>query len=373
MSGKKTKNKTTRGALRPIFFVSLALALLALLLHLLAARSTAVADALNTRVAPFLRALLAYSTAVFPFSVAEAFLLSSPVLLLLLCLLVRQMAKKREWALRMLSVLLSVPLLVYSLFVFTFATGYYATPLHEQMALSDREPDAVSLYALATHLAASAEEERMSAGIAVGEEGSRMPYSYGTMNQHLIRSYSALSEQYPFLSKLSVGSKPVLLSEQMAYTHITGVYTFLTGEMNVCTTYPDFSTVFTAAHEMAHARGVAREDEANFVAYLACASSEDAYLRYAGYTNLLQYVLGALYNTDRELHGQVLSACSGSLLAEYRAYNVCYRRYESVASEVAGNVNNAYLEGMGTEGTVSYDLVVRLAVKYFDLPRTPAS
>ena len=166
---------------------------------------------------------------------------------------------------------------------------------------------------------------------------------------------------------MEVGTKPVVLSKPMAYTGITGVYTFFTGEMNVCTAYPDFSTVFTAAHEMAHARGIAREDEANFVAFLACVHAEDPYVRYAGYAGLLQYVLNALHDTDRALCQKAWDHCSDALYDEYMAYNACVRQYVGgVVSDVAGGINNAYLEGMGTEGTVSYDLVVRLAVKYFD-------
>ena len=152
----------------------------------------------------------------------------------------------------------------------------------------------------------------------------------------------------------------------MAYTHITGVYTFMTGEMNVCTAFPDFSTVFTAAHEMAHARGIARENEANFVAFLVCEASDDPYVRYAGYMNLLQYVMNALYKTDRALYKTAFMTCSNTVVAELRSYNAAVEQYsDSFASEIAGSINNAYLESMGTEGSVSYDLVVRLAVRYF--------
>jgi hypothetical protein len=158
----------------------------------------------------------------------------------------------------------------------------------------------------------------------------------------------------------------VILSEAMAYTHITGVYSFFTGEMNVCTAYPDFSTVFTAAHEMAHARGIAREDEANFIAFLACEGSEDPYIRYGGYMSLLQYVSNALYDTDPALYKQAFAQYSDTVRAELLAYNEVLRGYSgSFASQIAGAWNDAYLQGMGTEGSISYDLVVRLAIGYF--------
>lgn len=350
----------------PFFFVALALGVTALLCHVIAAHNAAFANVMIGTVGAPVRALLAHVFALIPISAVELLLLLSPVLLVLLILLVRRVAVDRRAAMRLLSLFLSIPFLIYSLFVFTFATGYYATPLGERLAFEKSEPDAENLYDLSLYLAARAEEEAVAAGVVVGKEGSAMPMSYQEMNLSLIAAYDTLEERYDFIQNFAVGTKPVLLSEPMAYTHITGVYTFFTGEMNVCTAFPDFSTVFTAAHEMAHARGIAREDEANFVAFLVCEASEDPYIRYAGYMNLLQYVSEALYDTDRALYRTLYRSYSDTVYDEFRAYNACYRAHSgSVASEVAGSINNAYLSGMGTEGSVSYSLVVRLAIGYF--------
>ena len=367
MQNEPTPKTKKTALLRPVFFISLVPALLAALLHFLAARYPAFADFFNAKVAAVFRTVTAYLFAILPISAAELLLLSSPVLLVLLILLAKRVSKHRKQAARMLSLLLSVPLLLYSLFVFTFATGYYTHPLEERMSFTETEPDGETLHALALRLAARAEEEGRAAGVTVGERGSEMPLSHRELNQYLIKSFDVLSKEYPFLSNFSVGTKPVLLSEAMAYTGITGVYTFFTGEMNVCTAYPDFSTVFTAAHEMAHARGIAREDEANFIAFLACERAEHPYIRYAGHATLLQYVLNDLHDADATLHKEAWNSCAEGLIAEYRAYNVFVRAHMGgVASDVAGSINNAYLEGMGTGGSISYDLVVRLAVKYFD-------
>ena len=54
----------------------------------------------------------------------------------------------------------------------------------------------------------------------------------------------------------------------MTYTHISGIYTFYTGESNININYPDFVVASSATHEMAHQRGVARENEANFVSFV---------------------------------------------------------------------------------------------------------
>ena len=152
----------------------------------------------------------------------------------------------------------------------------------------------------------------------------------------------------------------------MSYTHITGVYTFFTGEANINITFPDYTIPYTAAHELAHQRGIAREDEANFVAYLVCIESDDGYIRYSGYINLLEYVMNALYRADSTLYSEFLGSLSADVRGEMRAYSAFFDKYrDSVASEISGVVNDTYLTIQGTPGTASYGMVVDLAVAYY--------
>jgi hypothetical protein len=153
----------------------------------------------------------------------------------------------------------------------------------------------------------------------------------------------------------------------MSYTHITGVYTFFTGEANINVNFPDYTIPFTAAHELAHQRGIAREDEANFVAFLVCAASDDPYIRYSGYLNLYEYVASALYSADRRLYTDSYTALPAAVRAERAAYIKFFEKYrENVAANVSESVNNAYLQSQGnTAGTKSYGLVVDLAVAYY--------
>ena len=358
-----------RKNMKPFLFLicSLGLALFALLVHLLCARSRSLADFITAWISPIFRTSLAYISALFPFSLMEGVVITAPAIVALLVFFARRMAKDSQKTVKMLAALLSVPLLLYSLFVFSFGAGYYTTPLGERLAFKETAPSAENLTALSLYLAECAEACAQESAVTVLEEGSEMPFSYAEMNTLLIKAYDKVEEKYGVLKNFAVGTKPVALSHPMAYTHITGVYTIMTGEMNVCTAYPDYSTVFTAAHEMAHARGVAREDEANFIAFLVLEASEHPYLRYAGYMNLLQYVSNALYETDPSAYKSVWQTYSDTVIAEIRAYNTVLKQYSgSFASEIAGSVNDAYLQGMGTEGSVSYDLVVRLAVRYFN-------
>ena len=70
---------------------------------------------------------------------------------------------------------------------------------------------------------------------------------------------------------------------------LTGVYSPFTLEANYNSDMPDYNIPFTACHELSHLRGFMQEDEANFIAFLACSSSESIDFQYSdtlwdGYT-----------------------------------------------------------------------------------------
>ena len=139
-------------------------------------------------------------------------------------------------------------------------------------------------------------------------------------------AYDKVCDEYSFIQRLYSRAKPVMLSEAMSYTHITGVYTYFTGEANINVHFPDYTIPYTAAHELAHQRGIAREDEANFVAFLVCAESDDPYIRYSGYLNLYEYVASALY-ADTDAYKRVYSTLLSPVVGEMRAYSAFFNKY----------------------------------------------
>ena len=117
---------------------------------------------------------------------------------------------------------------------------------------------------------------------------------------------------------------------------------------------------------MAHQRGISREDEANFTAFLVCSASEDDYIRYCAYLNMYRYLSNELYDTDRELFSSAYSALSSNVKGELSAYSTFFEKYrDNKASEISDKFNEAYLKSQGTEGVKSYGMVVRLAVAYY--------
>ncbi len=350
----------------PAFVICL-LGVLSGILHAAVCLHTPFADFFNETVAAFFRAVLSYLTGFIPFSVAETLLYSAPVVLV--CLLIgcaRAARRGRRQGIRYVLGMLSAAVLVYVLFVFTFAPGYRASTLSEKLGLREEAVSAHQLETAAETLAARA--ETCLDGIVFRQRGaSVMPYTYDQMSKKLMDAYDAVCEKYPFIQSLSSRVKPLSVSPLMTYTHISGVYTMFTGEANINVNYPDYTLPFTAAHELAHQRGIARENEANFVAFLVCIESEDPYIRYSGYQNMYEYVASALYSASQEKYYTLLSSLDLRVRYEMMAYNEFFEPYrETVVSAVSDAVNNTYLTLQGTEGVKSYGMVVDLAVAYLE-------
>jgi hypothetical protein len=216
-----------------------------------------------------------------------------------------------------------------------------------------------------TALWLATEVNLLSSYISFAEDGfSEMPYSLSEMNKKLMDAYDKVCDKYAFIQRLYSRVKPVMLSEAMSYTHITGVYTYFTGEVNINVNFPDYTLPYTAAHELAHQRGISREDEANFVAFLVCAESDDIYIKYSGYLNLYEYVASALYSS-KDAYQRVYSTLLSPVIGEMRAYSAFFNKYkDSTAGKVSEKVNDTFLQVQGTVGTKSYGMVVDLAVAY---------
>lgn len=342
------------------------LAAVCLVLYIVMMNSVAFADFFNQTVSAVFRSGFAILTNWIPFSLGEAVIFLLPLaLFLVLRHAVKHYCGSWRAAMVYIGMLFSVVVTLFSVFVLTFAAGYRCSPLDQKLELDRQKVSAEELYDTAEILIENINRE--TALVEFGEDDfSAMPYNLNEMNAKLAEAYRGFSDEHDFITHVDSRVKPVLISEVMSYMHITGVYSFFTGEANINVNFPDYTIPYTAAHELAHQRGIAREDEANFVAFLVCVESDDPYIRYCGYLNAYEYVANALYRADKELYYKAAAHLNAEVKSEMAAYNDFYDKYrESTVSEVSGTINNSYLQSQGTPGTVSYGMVVDLTVAYY--------
>lgn len=347
--------------------VSLVLGAISLAVFLLSCVSSDFADAVNFYAGGVLRAVPTAIFSIFPFSVIEiALILAIPASVLLLVFLIRRVHDLRLVS-KAVSLMLVSAILLLSSYLVTVACGYRTTPLDRKMKLAQTEITVETLDRTARALLSAA--NALEGELVRDESGaSVMPYSYDELSRELSRAYRTMNQKYRLTPPSAARLKPVLLSDLMSRARFAGIWSYITGETNINVNPPDYCIPFTAAHEMAHQRGVAREDEANFVAFLALTSSDAPYLRYAGYVGLFEYVASDLARLDRDAYRALAleGLLSEEILSEMRAYNEYYFSTEdSVISGVAGSFNDAYLKLNGTSGEASYAEVVCLAVSFF--------
>ncbi len=349
-------------------FVLFCICLFAAIIHILCLISERFADFYNQTMGAFVRAALSYLTYLLPFSLAEAIIIGIPVIIfILVCVNIKQTKKGDLAAARCLVAMVSVLSMMYSTFALGYGMGYHGTSLANKLDLEEREVSADELKNTAETILS--EMTPLLDSIRFNDSGSScMPYSLDEMNTKLNDTYKKAVEKYEFIQDLRSKLKYIALSEPMTYTHISGVYSYYTGEANLNINFPDYNLPYTAAHELAHQRGVAPENEANFVAFLVCMESDDNYIKYSAYLNMFEYVTNALYSADVEKYSEVINNTDNRIKKEMIAYNAFFEKYrESVASDVSGVVNDTYLKAQGQkEGTASYGMVVDLAVAYYN-------
>ena len=357
--------KKISGYIPAFSMVIIALAIIAGGINIAYMVSAPFADWFNINVSNFFRGFLALLTSWIPFSLAEFILLGSPFIMIgAIAGCVKISSQSDRHLVRCVVGILSVAVAIYVLFVFNFGAGYRGTTLDKKLGLEASPVSAQELHDTMNIVVEKLNE--LESEIVYAEDiGSVNPYSHDETVKKLLESYALLSLEYDFIGIVKAPVKEIVISDVMTYTHISGVYSFFTGEANVNTNYPYYVRVFTIAHEMAHQRGIARENEANFIAYLACINSSDPYIRYAGYMNMYDYLASPLYKASPSLYiKSVRNLCEGAKY-DTKCYSNFFDKYrDSVAAEVSNTVNDTYLKAQGTEGSVSYGMVVDLAVAY---------
>lgn len=180
-----------------------------------------------------------------------------------------------------------------------------------------------------------------------------------------LEAYKELNKQYSFLYYHPRSVKSSFWGWLGNYTGFLGYYNPITGEAQVNTTVPKFSQPYTTCHEIAHQLGYAKENEANFVGYLAAAASKDTIFHYSVYLDLFLYAARNLSRADtlaaRAFARQLLPEVKADL-KEWSDFN---DRHKNVVEPIIKWIYGKYLENnQQPSGILSYDEVTGFLVAY---------
>lgn len=323
------------------------------------------ADFYGFTIYPAVVNIFARISGIFPFSLAEIMLMCGVLLVLTgLVYFAVNMIRRKGRRLRLL--LSSAATVVFAggilLFCYVYGMGinYSRRPFSETAGLTtgkySKEQVLATLEYAIGNLTAAGENITLDpeGHIIVPEDISDRA---GTAMRRLGEQYTELDSFYPRV-------KPVMLSELMCHAHITGIFTFYSMEANYNTKDVPEELGHTVCHELSHMTGFMREDEANFISYLACRGSGDEYLTYCGWYDITIYLLNAYYpETTPQEYSEVYMKIPEYTRKQLTMQNEFWDRYKHEFGEAAEAMNDIYLKiNDQQEGTKSYGRVVDLVI-----------
>lgn len=198
-------------------------------------------------------------------------------------------------------------------------------------------------------------------------------------SRELMRS---LGKEYPRLDGFYPRPKALLTSDLMCQQYMKGYYFPFSMEANYNDVMQILNMPETMCHELAHLRGYIFEDEANFISYLACTRSDDAFFQYSGYLGVLVYLNNDLYRAWEESRVSYDAAVAviQPVIVDSQVWedNVFVTQEEwdringkaLIDTEIVDEISDAFIDANlkvngVTDGAVSYSRVVRLLLQYY--------
>jgi len=207
----------------------------------------------------------------------------------------------------------------FGLFLFMWGLNYQRMPIEERMDLERRAPGREEIVYVGKRIIDGINRNYTSRDFQLSTGSSQMPAS-------LPRLYQSIEMAYQLEGMLGAASqggfadpKPLYFSNVATWLDIRGIYIPYTGEAVYNNRILDSELPFAIAHVKAHQRGFAREDEANFIAFIICIKSNEPYIRYSGYLHgltVLDFLSRSDVQTAEFLRSQIVPAAAADVQAQ---------------------------------------------------------
>lgn len=324
---------------------------LSLLFQLLARLVPGFGEWYAVNVYPVIVGTLGRISGIFPFSVVESavyFLIAAAV-----WYTITHIRRIKMVLVRALFLLTGI----FFLFTFNCGVNYYRKPFSSYSDLEVRKSSKDDLTELCAALTKTVNQ--------YCEDGVGAAMDMKDANREGVAAMRRLGEQYPQLAGYYPRPKPLAWSYFFSVQQLCGQYSPFTVEANYNREMPDYNIPHTICHELSHLRGFMREDEANFIGYLACIGSDSPSYRYSGYLTGWVYATNALAKTDMDAYLELCGALDERAWVDLRGNNEFWARYDGKAAEVSNQLNDTYLKiNSQADGVKSYGRVVDLMLAY---------
>lgn len=235
----------------------------------------------------------------FPFSVGEYMIILGVILsvLALVCLVVmlivtiRKRATKTNTDLnhiiqKYLKVYLAILTVVCLIMTLNCSMLYHCTPIGVNKTRQERQFTFEELEALRNYIV---EQCNYYAELMERDENGYVIYN-GDMKQDAKQYMLNISDRYPRLKGYYPDVKNMMFSDLMSQSYMAGYYFPFSLEANVNANMYIVNYPASYCHELSHLHGYIYEEEADFLAFLACTESENDFFIYCGYIDVLNTV-----------------------------------------------------------------------------------
>lgn len=249
---------------------------------------------------------------------------------------------------------------------------YHATPFGERY-FSNQEYTGQDLLMLYTDLAETA--NTLAGQVSRDDNGDFVLQD--DLYETAEAAMQKLGETYPQFQGEYPKPKAIRASYLMSQMSLTGIYFPFSLEANYNGDMMDINLPNTVCHELSHLRGCIQEDEAGFMAYLACIGSDSIDFQYSGVISALEYVQNAVKVRDITGKDEALAVLSSDVQQDMYVFlpedywDTQEEAYPTiVATETVKSVSSAAMDtslklnGVD-DGRQSYSRIVTLLLSYW--------
>ena len=271
-----------------------------------------------------------------------------------------------EYIKKYISGLVSFFSLIYFLFVLLCGINYYRYEFTYHSGLEIKDSSKQELIKLCETLTEDANEYRARLSTDNSGTAKLLDDNFHDSSQRAENAMNRLSEEYKILEGNFSAPKAVRNSKVMSYLGITGVFFPFTFEANVNVHIPPYQLPSVMLHELVHLRGFMREDEANFVSYLASIKSGYDDFYYSGTMLALTHSMNVLYSEDYNEFVRLYNLYSEDVRKDMEFSRRYWKQFETKVADVADKVNDTYLKANNQhDGVRSYGRMVDLLLAYY--------
>lgn len=344
------------------------LVVVTLLLQLLARNVSGFAQLYSVTVYRLLMETMGRVVSLVPFSMVEMLLYLLILALLLggilaICNVIRKQWKPLRTLIHSVEVLLFTAAVLFFSYTVGCGINYHRTAFSAEAGFVVEKSTREELIALCEYLAEQVNQAAMQ--ITTDEEGCMI--LTGDVHATARAAMAALGQQYEQLDGFYPQPKGITVSRILSVQKLEGVYSPFTLEANYNKEMPEISIPAAICHELSHLRGYMREDEANFIAYLACLQSGDPQFVYSGAVLAFIHSTNALYRDGAtEEYSRIYYMLCETARRDIAADGAFWRQFDGKVAEVSNKVNDTYLKvNKQEDGVKSYGRMVDLLLAQY--------